>query len=680
MGSKLNDNDAKALFAVADEDNSGTLSIDEFFTNFRHDKWTREKFFWNTQAGGNSSLNLNRNQRHELVKKIDYDSVQKPAWRSTADIMRVIDDKVAARGSTRHAFRSLDKSHNGSIEVDEIAGALQPYEISVGDDQAAEILATINKIAGMPPETELTYNSFAQAFNSRLPPEQMGSIAFQPPRDSELVRRREPIEAQPSCLFEGEVRTLEGPRSSDASLDTYDMMRSMSTLPVAPRIDRSAWNPKLSEAERKAEQDAKPRYDMMGGWRGNDGMANDTGGWMGTEIMKTGRDINWYAFDNKDNDDLNGIYAQKPTTHMHKGPRAPFSPRTTLERPMLLSPRSAAIAAAGSGARPAPMGPPMAAEEFPMGGDARRDSNGSRLSDAATTHGDGESDSPPRRARRNSGGSGSAVGGAGGDARRDSDDSSTKQINWMMGDPNELQRTFVPDTKMPTRLDRASRSRLHLAHELTQSRSTMECITPDADSHYHMKEQDRFAHTSSIASLRSISSAHSRPLRDPRQVQQSEWAEIKRRENGERQKSRQARLQASINAIDRRTQEIDDARVRNRADFTKRFGERQLLNITRNMENGLAPVVVETPPHSKWVPAPPHLTSHWKSISGHLRDPPPRESAGIPKIKGRKMFPPRGPDPRDAHPNKAVWGGAHYDHHIAAGRSSGQGGVGRDAL
>ena len=70
MGSKLNDNDAKALFAVADEDNSGTLSIDEFFTNFRHDKWTREKFFWNTQAGGNSSLNLNRNQRHELVKKI----------------------------------------------------------------------------------------------------------------------------------------------------------------------------------------------------------------------------------------------------------------------------------------------------------------------------------------------------------------------------------------------------------------------------------------------------------------------------------------------------------------------------------------------------------------------------------------------------------------------------------
>ena len=79
------------------------------------------------------------------------------------------------------------------------------------------------------------------------------------------------------------------------------------------------------------------------------------------------------------------------------------------------------------------------------------------------------------------------------------------------------------------------------------------------------------------------------------------------------------------------------------------------------MENGKGTVVVERPSHAKWVPAPPHMTSHWATISGHLDDPPPRQNGGVAQAHGRRSFPERAgtPQGRGGRPGVAVWGGAH---------------------
>ena len=45
-----------------------TLSIDEFFLNFRHDKFARERFFWGKQCGGDAELS--KRERTDLAKRI----------------------------------------------------------------------------------------------------------------------------------------------------------------------------------------------------------------------------------------------------------------------------------------------------------------------------------------------------------------------------------------------------------------------------------------------------------------------------------------------------------------------------------------------------------------------------------------------------------------------------------
>ena len=48
----LSDRDVDVIFKTADADGNGKLGIDEFFINFRHDTFPRERFFWSKQAGG----------------------------------------------------------------------------------------------------------------------------------------------------------------------------------------------------------------------------------------------------------------------------------------------------------------------------------------------------------------------------------------------------------------------------------------------------------------------------------------------------------------------------------------------------------------------------------------------------------------------------------------------------
>ena len=53
--------------------------------NFRHDQWPRERFFWNTQCGGDS--NLSKAERKRLNATLNV-AQQPPVKKSTADIMK----------------------------------------------------------------------------------------------------------------------------------------------------------------------------------------------------------------------------------------------------------------------------------------------------------------------------------------------------------------------------------------------------------------------------------------------------------------------------------------------------------------------------------------------------------------------------------------------------------------
>lgn len=211
-----------------------------------------------------------------------------------------------------------------------------------------------------------------------------------------------------------------------------------------------------------------------------------------------------------------------------------------------------------------------------------------------------------------------------------------------------------------------SRSRLSTALEASGSTSTIECLRPDIptshhhhSSHHHVSDEERLAHTSSIAALRSISSAHGgRPLKDPRILEHRELRKLRLRDMGERQASRDNLLKQHIDSTDERFAQIDDARALAKAKYHKRVGERQLVFLTRGMKNGKTPVLLERAPNPHWVPAPPHMSSHWATITGHLDDPPPRGTSGVVKAYGRKTFLERPPDRIPSRPNAPIWGGS----------------------
>ena len=110
----------------------------------------------------------------------------------------------------------------------------------------------------------------------------------------------------------------------------------------------------------------------------------------------------------------------------------------------------------------------------------------------------------------------------------------------------------------------------------------------------------------------------------------------------------------------RREDELGEARRKLLAKYTRRIGEHQLLQLTRGMENGKAPIALEQGPVSTWVPVPPHLSSSWATITGHMNDPPPRESTRQLKATGgRRPFPEKELASPDGTVKQVIWGGAH---------------------
>ena len=146
----LGDKDADALFKLADQDGSGSIGIHEFFVNFRHDHWPRERFFW-TKPEPNVNLagNLTKKERVDLSDALAVQFDQ-PAQLSTPDIMKVLAEKVAVHGSAEKVFRVIDTNVNGKVDLDEIPEALRPFELHVSQQQAKEVLKEINRIVGKP--------------------------------------------------------------------------------------------------------------------------------------------------------------------------------------------------------------------------------------------------------------------------------------------------------------------------------------------------------------------------------------------------------------------------------------------------------------------------------------------------------------------------------------------------
>ena len=203
-----------------------------------------------------------------------------------------------------------------------------------------------------------------------------------------------------------------------------------------------------------------------------------------------------------------------------------------------------------------------------------------------------------------------------------------------------------------------SRSRLSIALESVGSQSTLECLRPDRSSHFHSDEAERFAHTSSIASLRSLSCAHLNGREDPRIANDRFNRHEKYRLIGERDAERDEVLQRHVDRVDAREDAILAAKRHKAAVHTKRIGEQQLLALTRGMENGKMPILLEPGPERAWVPVPPHLSSHWKTISGVRSDPPPREEGKKATATGRRYVPERPPWAVD-RPGVVQWGGSH---------------------
>ena len=600
----LKDNDIDTVFHLADTDGSGTLGIDEFFINFRHDHWPRERFFWSKQAGG--AANLTKKERVEVASKLEL-QFEQPVSVSTPEIMKVLTEKVAMHGSAEKVFRVIDTNNNGLVDLDEIPAAIKPYQLHVSHEQAAEVLQEINRIAGNPPLKGIDYHTFALAFNPTGPPEKMGSIAFQEPRDSELVKRREPVESSYPVL--GPERSLET-LSLSKSQETIEHMRSLSTLPATRPLDHSASIATFRSVNNA--QDEGKRYDMMAGWRGDGDDAIDGGGdRLGKDLMHVGRTVDWHAH-NK----------QPSKFNMYRTKSEPVL--TPLEGGLGTVPtRSSSKVDLHTASSPSRQGTPGATpvtnSAAPLTADAKADAS---------------SAAPP--------------------ARRPPTPSYMQQTQ----SSHSLHSLTPSTTNSSQRTLRSTRSRLSLALESAGSRSSFECLYPGATSHHHVQEPDRLAYTSSIASLNSVSSA---VLERENALQRADKnrREARLQKIGLRQAERSRSLQNIIAHDEEKLADVEQQRKRNYTSYAQRIGQHQLLELTRGMENGKKPVLLEPSPLLSWVPVPPHLSSNWKTISGQLQDPPPRETTThLNATIGRRPFPDRRLSDPHTRPTKPVWGGA----------------------
>lgn len=625
----LGDKDADALFKLADQDGSGSIGIHEFFVNFRHDHWPRERFFW-TKPEPNVNLagNLTKKERVDLSDALAVQFDQ-PAQLSTPDIMKVLAEKVAVHGSAEKVFRVIDTNVNGKVDLDEIPEALRPFELHVSQQQAKEVLKEINRIVGKPADAPITYNSFAVAFNPTAGPPRMGSVAFQEPQTNVHVRQREPIDEREYASL-GPTRSLESlhaSRSSSAGFAAFgersmdEHMRSLHCIAPTPPLSHAATTQTLRGIER--DREARGRLDQMAGWRNAQGdEAIDGGGdLLGKEILKTGRDIDWRS-------NIQGPAKQS----MFASASAPNLLSTTLEMGVAAPSRTPPAVAS-----PTKAPPQTGAEAAPVA--------------AADTK---SAEAPPPTGSRSPLLPSYAAPTI---ASRKQQEPSLPPAFSSQSTLGSLSSSMANSTLMRTR------SRIELARDLAGSRSSRECLYPDETSHHHVHELDRLAHTSSIAALNSMSSAAGGAGSSKEigfQRFDKECRADRLRSIGARQQERQELLSQMVLHVEKSMASLD-ALHRNKAQaYNRRVGHHQLIELTRGMEHGHAPVLLEPSPLPNWAPVPPHMSSHWKTISGHHVDPPRDPQAHkLHAAGGRKSMKWLSESPPVVDSRRVVWGGSH---------------------
>jgi len=148
---------------------------------------------------------------------------------------------------------------------------------------------------------------------------------------------------------------------------------------------------------------------------------------------------------------------------------------------------------------------------------------------------------------------------------------------------------------------------------------------------------------------------------DRREMMASKVA--KQRAAARRRKERDSVLLARHESEDAEEERLETARYLVQKEFGQRIADWQQVIESRVAESGRMHVLLEPPSSDAtdpktgqqvWSHAPPHITSHWDTITGHNKDPPARTHVKTISCY-RKYFP--SVDDRPPTPRHPVWGG-----------------------
>ena len=193
------------------------------------------------------------------------------------------------------------------------------------------------------------------------------------------------------------------------------------------------------------------------------------------------------------------------------------------------------------------------------------------------------------------------------------------------------------------------RPSLHTVQEAIATKTMREVMKPLPGSPAFVRESERL-----------VRSAREQQFPLSVTIKEKERRDLQYRAESNATHARQlaGRLQDSLEARASREEALDQSRVRARTLYAERNKDLQLVHESKTeLDIGLKQIVTEETPFPKVTSrAPPHLSSHWETISSHHNDPPPRQHTKL-VVSYRRAYPDAERRP-ETPPGKA-WGGIH---------------------